>query len=150
MCHLNPNPQKQHFIYRRRQISLLTNTSYLEKHLSPAAQARCTETLLTQINSVAAQDETKASILALPSLVAIKCGGAALAVATDYPDEDLLANIQHNAGLNFHQDPAMAARFKVRGYRWGTDVASLLELNAGAPFAIRPLWRCKVVSVAAT
>ena len=74
--------------------------------------------------------------LALPSLVAIKCGGAALAVATDYPDEDLLANIQHNAGLNFHQDPAMAARFKVRGYRWGTDVASLLELNAGAPFDV--------------
>ena len=77
--------------------------------------------------------------LALPSIVAAKTAqasrrwvhggtGPALVVATDYPDEQLLANIAHNAALNLPPQ-LMDARFRVRGHLWGSDVSPLLALT---------------------
>ena len=92
-----------------------------------------------QVQSIDVRERTVLELgagLALPSLVAVKCGGASLAVATDYPDEELLANVSHNASLNFQQGSAQAARFKVCAHQWGEDVTPLLKLNAGARFDV--------------
>eukprot|EP01045_Picozoa_sp_COSAG04_P017585 COSAG04_NODE_1565_length_6321_cov_5.077306_6_plen_178_part_00 len=77
--------------------------------------------------------------LALPSIVAAKTAqasrrwvhggaGAALVVATDFPDEQLLANIAHNAALNLPPQ-LLDARFRVRGHLWGSDLSPLLALT---------------------
>lgn len=63
----------------------------------------------------------------LPSLVAAE-KQAKLVVCTDYPDEPLIDNIRYN--LRNYQNA------KVIGYKWGDDVAPLLQLNEGKKFDI--------------
>lgn len=66
---------------------------------------------------------------ALPSLVAAL--SADRVVITDYPDPELISNIQYNvdhAGLGAEVE----RKVKVMGYIWGNDVAELLEANRGA------------------
>ncbi|ODQ81837.1 hypothetical protein BABINDRAFT_160068 [Babjeviella inositovora NRRL Y-12698] len=63
---------------------------------------------------------------ALPSLV---CGlnGAAKVVCTDYPDPDLIANIQYNVD---HCEGLTLEKVVVKGYIWGNDTAELTsEIN---------------------
>jgi EEF1A N-terminal glycine/lysine methyltransferase len=68
---------------------------------------------------------------ALPSLVAAY-NDAALVVATDYPDEDLLENIRFNIAANSGgggaTTPALPHAPLCRGYIWGADPTDLLSL----------------------
>ncbi|KAF9098440.1 nicotinamide n-methyltransferase [Mortierella sp. AD031] len=61
---------------------------------------------------------------ALPSFVAA-VNGASKVIITDYPDDDLIANIQYNAD---HIVPEMTKEGKVivRGYLWGSNTRPLL------------------------
>lgn len=58
---------------------------------------------------------------ALPSLIS-GLNGADLVVSTDYPDADLLHNIQYNVD---HSD-VDHSKIKVKGYIWGADVRQLV------------------------
>jgi nicotinamide N-methyltransferase len=68
----------------------------------------------------------------LPGLVCA-LNGAAQVVLTDYPDPDLVANLQHNVAANVPADAA--PRVSVAGYVWGRalppgqDVFDLLILS---------------------
>lgn len=74
----------------------------------------------------------------LPSLL---CGlmGARLVVATDYPDDDLVDNLQHNLDSHGSHGSGSAlteAKMLARGFLWGSDTGGLLALNDGRPFDI--------------
>lgn len=56
----------------------------------------------------------------LPSIWAAR-HGAARVVATDYPDPDLIANLEHNVRRH------AGAHARVAGYIWGSDVAPLMD-----------------------
>lgn len=62
---------------------------------------------------------------ALPSLVSAL--SAKTVVVTDYPDPELIENIQYNT-LHAGLDPKDVAKLKVQGYIWGHDVDELLAL----------------------
>ncbi|SCU84085.1 LAMI_0C06150g1_1 [Lachancea mirantina] len=62
---------------------------------------------------------------ALPSLVAGLIG-AKKCVVTDYPDADLLGNIQYNMDHELY-DQTRAKNVVVEGYIWGNDYAPLLS-----------------------
>ncbi|PKS11538.1 hypothetical protein jhhlp_003303 [Lomentospora prolificans] len=67
----------------------------------------------------------------LPSLVcgALECKRAVL---TDYPDVDIVQNLQTNVDLLEEAVTAAKGRVRVKGYVWGADVAPLLgELDGG-------------------
>eukprot|EP00127_Corallochytrium_limacisporum_P006983 Clim_evm37s239 gene=Clim_evmTU37s239 len=66
---------------------------------------------------------------ALPTLSAA-CNGAALAVATDYPDKELIEMIESNVAVNLTRDHAeIARRVKVLPFKWGGDEQPLLALT---------------------
>ncbi len=50
---------------------------------------------------------------ALPSLIAVKAG-AKKVVITDYPDDDLLENIQHNTQANLNEEERQRVSVMVR------------------------------------
>lgn len=60
---------------------------------------------------------------ALPSLIA-GYNGARTVVSTDYPDADLISNIQYNVD---HAEGMDRERVHVEGYIWGNSYDSLLE-----------------------
>ncbi|KAG6810555.1 hypothetical protein H0H92_011340 [Tricholoma furcatifolium] len=71
---------------------------------------------------------------ALPSIFAAKAG-ARKVVITDYPDDDLIKNIEYNVEANI---PVVDRnRVAIQGYIWGRAVDSLLEpiSRAGSPGA---------------
>lgn len=57
---------------------------------------------------------------ALPSLVCA-INNASLVVCTDYPDPDLISNIEQN----FTGIASQSAKYSVQGYIWGNDVSPL-------------------------
>ena len=59
---------------------------------------------------------------ALPSLICA-INGASWVAMTDYPDPELIQNIQKNVNLNLSKD--VAARTIVQGFQWGQDVSHL-------------------------
>ena len=64
----------------------------------------------------------------VPSIVSAIVG-ARTAVMTDYPDPELVTNMQYNADLSAHIIPATPdsrKRLYVDGYKWGNDVEPLL------------------------
>ncbi|KAJ0423718.1 hypothetical protein BJY00DRAFT_43426 [Aspergillus carlsbadensis] len=63
----------------------------------------------------------------VPSIVsAIK--GARTTVMTDYPDPDLVDNMQHNADVSLSMIPTdPPSSLYVTGYKWGADVEPLLS-----------------------
>lgn len=61
----------------------------------------------------------------LPSLVAAG-NGASQVVMTDYPDPDLMGNMEYNARSNF-PELVESGRLAVRGYIWGQDVEELMR-----------------------
>lgn len=67
----------------------------------------------------------------LPSLVAALT--AKNVVITDYPDPDLLKNIELNVKESGIAAPA-AKKISVAGYIWGNEVSELFDLNGGDPF----------------
>lgn len=67
----------------------------------------------------------------LPSLIAgIK--GATLVVATDYPDADLIENLQYNISARFPSSPQTTSHVRAQGFLWGADAQSLLDHSAQA------------------
>lgn len=63
----------------------------------------------------------------LPSIVSA-IQGARTVVCTDYPDNDLVENMQYNANLSAGAIPPREdglGRLHVEGYRWGDDVSKL-------------------------
>ncbi|KAJ2916887.1 hypothetical protein MD484_g3496, partial [Candolleomyces efflorescens] len=64
---------------------------------------------------------------ALPSLVAAK-NKARLVVSTDYPDDPLIDNIDHNIRLNL--TPEEQGRTVAKGYIWGRQVDELVEISS--------------------
>ena len=63
----------------------------------------------------------------LPSLICAT-QGASKVVVTDYPDADLVANLQHNIDLNSNAGIlSPAASLVAEGYRWGDSCSSLLS-----------------------
>ncbi|EPQ53373.1 hypothetical protein GLOTRDRAFT_117322 [Gloeophyllum trabeum ATCC 11539] len=66
----------------------------------------------------------------LPGLVAA-LNGAHKAVLTDYPDKELLENLESNVKTNI---PESAGRVVVQGYIWGQPVEPLLAHAGGAGF----------------
>ncbi|KAH8555391.1 putative methyltransferase-domain-containing protein [Umbelopsis sp. PMI_123] len=60
---------------------------------------------------------------ALPSLIAA-INGAKKTVITDYPDRELIENIEYNVKTNL---PSLQKAVSVKGYVWGTKVSSLQE-----------------------
>ncbi|KAG2226705.1 hypothetical protein INT45_001052 [Circinella minor] len=56
---------------------------------------------------------------ALPSLIAA-ANGASKVVITDYPDKELIENIQHNVDMNH-----LGENVNVQGYVWGTSTTEL-------------------------
>ncbi|KAJ6581385.1 putative methyltransferase-domain-containing protein [Mycena capillaripes] len=68
----------------------------------------------------------------LPGLVAAK-NGAKHVLLTDYPDAELVANLEYNVGENL-PDP-LRDRVSVKGYIWGRDVQPLLDV-AGNGFSL--------------
>ncbi|KAF9077213.1 nicotinamide N-methyltransferase [Rhodocollybia butyracea] len=67
---------------------------------------------------------------ALPSLVASE-SGARKVVITDYPDPDLMQNIEYNVRGNI--DESRKDRVAVQGYIWGHAVDPLLDLLNSPP-----------------
>ncbi|KAL6067751.1 Protein N-terminal and lysine N-methyltransferase efm7 [Balamuthia mandrillaris] len=65
---------------------------------------------------------------ALPSLVALKLG--AQVVVTDYPDEDLMENIEFNVKANTSEEERK--RIKITGHLWGSSVLPLLSADTGS------------------
>lgn len=66
---------------------------------------------------------------ALPSIVAA-LNGASKVVVTDYPDKELVDNMQYNTDINLPD--SIKERVHVEGYVWGTSTASLRKaLPAG-------------------
>ena len=64
----------------------------------------------------------------VPSIVSAVLG-ARTVVMTDYPDVELVVNMQHNADLSAHmipESPASRPRLSVEGYKWGNTVEPLL------------------------
>ena len=62
----------------------------------------------------------------LPSLICAS-QGASKVIVTDYPDADLIANLQHNIDLNSNAGVlSSAANVVAQGYRWGDSCTSLL------------------------
>ncbi|KAK3264029.1 hypothetical protein CYMTET_27206, partial [Cymbomonas tetramitiformis] len=70
----------------------------------------------------------------LPSVVAALLK-ASLVVATDFPDEDMLANVAHNLQSNV---PEQSAQTRVEGYKWGDPVDNVLghALQHGGRFDV--------------
>ena len=69
----------------------------------------------------------------LPSLICA-CRGASKVVVTDYPDADLIANLQHNIDLNSNAGIlSPAASLQAEGYRWGDSCTSLLSHLPSSP-----------------
>ncbi|KAJ5106055.1 hypothetical protein NUU61_003402 [Penicillium alfredii] len=65
----------------------------------------------------------------VPSIVSA-IQGARTTVMTDYPDPDLVGNMQYNADLSAHlisESPHAQRRLYVEGYKWGSPVDPLLE-----------------------
>ncbi|KAJ5116154.1 nicotinamide N-methyltransferase [Penicillium angulare] len=60
----------------------------------------------------------------VPSIVSAILG-ARTTVMTDYPDVDLVSNMQYNADLSAENVPSQS-RLYVEGYRWGSTVEPLL------------------------
>lgn len=60
----------------------------------------------------------------LPGLVTAK-NGASQVVLTDYPDPNLIANLEHNVASNISANDA--ERVSVQGYIWGRPVRPLLK-----------------------
>ncbi|KAH3686438.1 hypothetical protein WICPIJ_002618 [Wickerhamomyces pijperi] len=63
---------------------------------------------------------------ALPSLIA-GYNGARTVIATDYPDADLIGNIQHNVDEALSNMTTSKERVHVEGYIWGNDYEPLLQ-----------------------
>lgn len=61
----------------------------------------------------------------LPSLISAICGAKQVLV-TDYPDQELIDNLQHN--IEHAIDPGVRHNISTEGYLWGNDVASLTEV----------------------
>lgn len=85
----------------------------------------------------------------MPSIVSA-IQGARTVVMTDYPDPDLVANMQHNADLSAHLIPATSSdrrRLNVEGYKWGNSVEPLLAHlpPTGTPAAFDVLIMADVV-----
>ncbi|CAN3501416.1 protein N-terminal and lysine N-methyltransferase EFM7 [Diutina catenulata] len=68
----------------------------------------------------------------LPSLIA-SLNDASLVTCTDYPDPDLVANIEENFAMLREQ--AKLAPYSVQGYIWGQDVRPLVGREAEASSA---------------
>jgi len=62
----------------------------------------------------------------LPSVISALCG-ARLTVVTDYPDPELVENLQWNLDINVEGDAHK--RSHSRGFLWGASVHELLTLN---------------------
>ena len=64
---------------------------------------------------------------ALPSILCAKLG-ASMALATDYPDPELVNNIEYNIKMNKVQNNC-----KSLGFIWGNDISDILSLISGPP-----------------
>ena len=71
---------------------------------------------------------------ALPSLAAA-AQGASVAVATDYPDPDVLAGMARNAALLCEMHPARTLPLRTAALAWG-DAAHADALRADGPFDV--------------
>lgn len=75
----------------------------------------------------------------LGSIVAA-LAGAAQVVATDYPDPEIIQNlernIRRNTGIASNTEGVSPALVQVIPYRWGSSVAPLYECPRGAPFDV--------------
>ncbi|BFZ65449.1 Protein N-terminal and lysine N-methyltransferase efm7 [Saitoella coloradoensis] len=79
--------------------------------------------ILTQIPDIAGKSVLELGAGAgLPSLVAARAG-AGRVVVTDYPDRDLMENLEYNVDANITGQHRR--KIEVRGYVWGTDVTEL-------------------------
>ena len=67
----------------------------------------------------------------LPSILAAKAG-ARMVVCTDYPDRELVANIECNIQSLLTAEEQ--TRCRAAGYLWGASPEELLALNDGQPF----------------
>jgi len=76
---------------------------------------------------------------ALPSLLAVM-NGADRAVASDYPDTELIDNITQNAALLGDKE---RERFVAEGFLWGSSPERLLSLNNGKKYDL--LFLCDLV-----
>ncbi|KAJ5161303.1 hypothetical protein N7492_006695 [Penicillium capsulatum] len=101
-----------------------TSSHYIEKHTSTLIRDKD----VLEIGAAAG----------VPSIVSA-IQGARTVVMTDYPDPDLVTNMQHNADLSAALIPAGPAgqkRLYVEGYKWGSTVEPLLaHLPAPGPAA---------------
>lgn len=70
---------------------------------------------------------------ALPSIICA-LNGAATVVATDYPDSDLIKNIEYNLDHCSADRPLDRRRAHVRGFIWGREVYELVALTNGERF----------------
>lgn len=61
----------------------------------------------------------------LPSIISV-LGGAEKVIVTDYPDRDLIENLDYN--IKHALESSKHARITARGYLWGNEVDSLIEL----------------------
>lgn len=112
-----------------------TSSHYIEEH---------TSTLIRDKNVL----EIGAAA-GVPSIVSA-IQGARTVVMTDYPDPELVTNMQHNADLSAHLIPATSSgrrRLHVEGYKWGNSVEPLLAHlpSTGAPPAFDVLIMADVV-----
>ena len=62
----------------------------------------------------------------LPSLIASKLG-ARLVACTDYPDRELIENLEHNFSVNCAGE-VEAGKTHVSGYLWGDDISELQSI----------------------
>ncbi|KAF8873886.1 putative methyltransferase-domain-containing protein [Infundibulicybe gibba] len=69
----------------------------------------------------------------LPSLVAVK-NGASKVVMTDYPDAELIANMELNVRENTPQ--SLRERVVVQGYIWGHPIHRLIASNPSPAFGL--------------
>ncbi|KAJ5772705.1 hypothetical protein N7520_003234 [Penicillium odoratum] len=86
-----------------------TTAHYIEEHADSLVRGRD----VLEIGAAAGVPSIVSSIL-----------GARTTVMTDYPDADLVSNMQHNADLSVDMIPSKSQLF-VEGYQWGKPVGPL-------------------------
>ncbi|KAJ3982739.1 putative methyltransferase-domain-containing protein [Lentinula detonsa] len=91
--------------------SAISVASYLERH-----QSLCYNKNVLELGAGGA----------LPGLIAVESGLARKVVITDYPDPDLIQNIELNVQENV--DDSRKDKVAIQGYIWGQPIHPLLEV----------------------
>jgi len=109
-------------------LTLLSRTQFFAHRVSHA----CLQ-LVAHLESMDVRGKSVVELgcgAALPSIICARLG-ATTVVASDFPDEIMLSNVQHNCEVN-----GVGERISVRPHRWGTSAERLLADNMGKQFDI--------------